>query len=784
MNAPWKLLGVTASLAIAQHPASAQEASAANATGSKAAQSESSDGLVDIVVTAQRREESSQRVPISMTALDSSAVRTLQTSGDLGQLVPNVQIEQTSGFGLNRTGIRGIAQGDFNGNSTTSNMVYLDELPMNAIFAQGVPLWDIARAEVLRGPQGTLFGRNATGGAIRYISQAPTAAPEGYAEISYGNSNMREVRAAISGAIASNLSARVSVLSNTREGDVYNITLDRKENAENYYGGRIILDWDAGTGFKASLRAQYFNSTVGTVGWKSTPGLSNNNGLGIDQNGFTSIGDVQASYGYMNLGPASNYTVIETDGDNTEHLRHIPVSLTLDADLGFATLTSVSGYLNVRMIGEYDSDSSPAPIVDVYEQFKDRQLTQEVRLASNGKGPLTWIAGVFYMNEKLDDALNANGTARFTNVGSAFPSASATLYNRSMNQELKTYAAFLHTTYQVTPQLMLTAAARYTHERKDAEYQFRRIYDYGSNVGRTPYSYPDFEKVVESGNYGTLLRQPNPAGDSGTDSFAQVTWKGALNYQITDRTMLYALVSKGFKGGSFKPTANSRGDLATDISQPIKAIRPETVIDYEAGLKTSFWGGKARINGAVYYYNYTDYQTNQLKDGEQTFTNLPSAQLYGAELEIDLRPVRQLTISTGFGIARSKITKVIDPSQPENAALIGNKLPLQEDFNFNGSISYEIETPLGMFTPELSAKYYGKYFIDKENSKEIGNFALFNARLSYTSADEKFYGSLWVKNLANTIRVIAIDDVGESFGSDQAYVTQRRRFGITVGARF
>ena len=548
--------------------------------------------------------------------------------------------------------------------------------------------------------------------------------------------------------------------------------------------GRIILDWDVADAVKASFKAQYFNSTVGTVGWKSTPGLSQTNALGINQNGFTTIGAVQASYGYRNLGPSSNYTIIETDGDNTEHLRHIPISLTLDADFGFATLTSVTGFLDVRMIGEYDSDSSPAPIVDVYEAFKDRQWTQELRLASRGTGPFNWIVGAFYMDEKLDDVLRADGTARFTNIASAFPTANATLYGRSMKQELESWAGFVHTTYQLTPKLMLTAAARYTYERKDADYQFRRIYAFPTIVGRTPFSYPDFQRAVTSGNLGTLLRQGNPPADSGTDSFKQVTWKAALNYQFTDRTMAYALASKGFKGGSFKPTANGRGDLVADPTQPIKAIRPETVVDYEAGAKSTFLNGRVRVNGSAFYYDYSDYQTNQLKDGEQTFTNLPKAHLYGAELEIDLRPISELTISSGFGFARSKITKVLNPMEADNAALIGNKLPLQEDFNFNSAVSYDITTGLGVFTPEISAKHYGKYFIDKENSKAIGNLTLFNARLNFESTNKAFYGSLWVKNLANTIRPIAIDDVGESFGSDQAYVNQRRRFGATAGVRF
>jgi iron complex outermembrane receptor protein len=737
--------------------------------------------IEEVIVTAQRRAENLQKVPIAITALGPEAARSLQTSGDLGQFVPNIQVEQTSGFGLNRTGIRGIAQGDFNGGSTTSNMVYLDDQPMNAIYAQGVPLWDIARVEVLRGPQGTLFGRNATGGAIRYISQMPGSAGEGYAEATYGNSNEREFRAAFGGPITDTIRARASIISHKRDGDVYNVTLDRKENAEDYYGGRFIVEWDATEDLKAVLKAQFFNSNVGTVGWKSTPGLSTSDALGTTLNGFRNIGDVQASYGFTNVGPGSKYKLIEADGDNTEHLRHIPVSLNVDWNLGLATLTSVSGFLDVNMRGEYDSDSSPAPIVDVNERFQLRQLSQEFRLTSNGEGPFKWIAGAFYMFESNGDRLAADGTARFKNA--ILPTANAVLYQREMVQKLHTYAGFLHTTYEVTPKLMLTAAGRYTYEKKDAFYTFRHIYQFPTTVGGTSFEYTDFEKALESGSYGTVLRTPSPETGAGTDHFGQLTWKFSADYKLNDQTMVYALVTRGFKGGSFKPTANSRGDLG-DPSQPIKAIKPEIVVDYEVGAKTTFLDGRARINAAAYYYDYTNYQTNQLVDGEQTFTNLPEAELYGAELELEFIPVANLNVSLGLGYAHSKITKVINPAAPENAALLGNKLPLAEDFNFNGVVSYDLETSVGTFTPQVSLKHYGKFYIDKENSRAIGDFTVFNAQLRYETPNEKYYGVLWIKNIGNIVRPITIDDVSESFGSDQAYVNQRRRFGVTAGVRF
>jgi len=742
--------------------------------------------ISEILVTAQRREENEQNVAISITTLNADSVKTLQTSADIGALVPNIQSEQTAGIGNNRLGIRGIAQGDFNNGSTTSNMVYLDDLPMNSMIAQGVPVWDVGRAEVLRGPQGTLFGRNATGGAIRYISEAPTNNSEGYAEATYGNSNQREFRGAISGPITDSIRARASFISNQRDGDVTNVILHRRQNEENFYGARLIVNWDATDALKATFKAQVFDSHFGSLAWKSTPGLPTSNGLNTVAHGFNNIGDVQASYGFQNLGPASGYTLSESNGFGVEHIRHVPISLNLDWNVGFATLTSVTGYLHAAIQGDYDIDASPASIADAYEPANAEQWSQEFRMTSNNDGPFNWIAGLFYLNENLDDTINVDATARWTNNPDGFPGdPNGVFYKRSTVQDLKTYAGFLHTTYQVTPKLMLTAAARYTYERKNVFYGFRHIYDFSTSVPGTAFEYADFLNTLASGNYGALLRAADPEGDNGNAHFSATTWKAAINYQATDLTLLYVLVSKGFKGGSFQPTANSRSDVALDPNAPIKAINPETVIDYEGGMKTTFWDGHARVNGAVFYYSYKDYQTNAFTpEGDQAFVNLPAAKLYGAELEVELKPVPHLDLNVGVGYTHSKITEVLFPDVPENAALLGNKLPLAEDFNFNGTIGYELITPIGSVTPEVSAKHYGKYQIDKENHKELGDFTLFNARIGFESSSRKVYGSLWIKNIANTVRPIAIDDFSETFGSDIAYVNQRRRFGVSAGIRF
>lgn len=742
------------------------------------ATSEDKTGKVgEIVVTAQRRAESAQKVPISITAIGAELASTLQSTSEIGRLAPNIQVEQTAGFAYNRTGVRGVAQGDFNGGSTTSNMVYLDDVPMNAMIAQGVPLWDISRIEVLRGPQGTLFGRNATGGAIRYISSTPTKELDGYAELTYGNSNKREFRGAVSGEVAEGFRVRVSGIANTRDGDVRNTFLNQDENAESYYGGRLIADWEITPRLKASLHAQYFSSEVGSVMFKTTPGLLNGPGFEPDANGFTSVAQIQNFYGFTNPGPRTNFGEVQQDGKSVEEMRHLPISLNVDLDMGFATLTSVTGYLKVDVDSYQDADSSPAPILNVFDQFRLKQWTQEVRLTSNDDGPLKWVFGAFYLYERNANRISIDATAWRGNVSFMWPDANSVFYQRGATQRLNTYAGFVHATYAFSPKFSVTAAARYTYERKDITYNFRGQYEFPTTVGRTSYEYNDFLTALRTGNYGAVLRAPPPSF-SGGKSFDEITWKLSLNYQPNEDMLLYALVSKGFKGGSFKPTANGQSEV-TNPDGTILIVRPELVIDYELGAKSTFWDGRARVNGSVFYYDYKDYQTNQFvgTTATQLLSNLPKSEVYGAELELQLRPVPDLMLSGGIGVTEAKITKALDP------ALVGNKLPYAENFNFNAAIDYTIDTPIGTFTPGASAKHYGKYYVIKENDRRIGGFTVFNAQIGFESLGDRFYGSLWIKNIGNKVMPVAIDDTAETFGADQGYVNQRRRFGITLGAR-
>jgi len=738
----------------------------------------------DIVVTANRRSESSQRVAISMTVLSGeNLAQHVRTSTDIAQQVPNVQLSNNIGFGMPRTGIRGISQGDFNANATTSNMIYIDDIPLDAPMSQGVPTWDLDRVEVLRGPQGTLFGRNATGGAIRMMSASPGPEAKGFADFSVGEYGQHTFRAAYGGPITDTLGLRVSVLHDDADGDINNIYLNQRQGGNNYTGVRAVLAWKPTDKLSATLRIQHFWGDTSRVLWKTTPGYTMPPmGFPTSAGVYPTLADLQKAKGYKAAGPGSNFHDYESELRPNEHMLHTPISLNVDYNLGFATLSSVTGYLKVKQKFLADNDGTPAILLEEYTTNRNRQFSQELRLTSNGDGPFKWIVGGFYLNGVVDTDQHFDVSDWFSNMSEAdggIPGVPTIASSRATRAEVDTYAAFAHTTYQITPKLMLTAAARWTHEKKKFDYTFVTLSSYPSLVAGTPAQINDFVRAVDSGNMGTVLLPPEPPlSDSRT--FSNLSWKVGLDYRLDARSMLYGLVSRGFKGGAFNSTANFRADILDSNGRAI-AVRPEVITDYEAGIKSDVIPGRLRVNASAFYYDYRDYQTNQLVlggAGLQVLSNLPKANLYGGEIEITAEPIKHLTFNLGAGLLHSEITKALDPS------LVGNKLPLAEDFNWNALLRYDIETSLGTFSPEVSAKHTGSYYGTKENTLKLGNYTLFNARIDFESTSKKFYGSVWATNLGDKIAPVSVDDPTEFWGSNLAILTQHRRYGVTAGVRF
>lgn len=725
-----------------------------------------------IIVTATRRAEGVQKVPISMTVLGEDAVDSIASPGELAKLAPNIQIDQTSGISFQRVGIRGIAQNDFNANATTSNMVYLDEVPFNSPISQGVAFWDLERVEILRGPQGTQFGRNATGGAIRYITSKPGDVWGGEVSATLGRFNQREFRGAIGGPLGDSAGIRLSMISNVDDGWAFNEIRQQREGRTDYYGIRGILVLEPTDTISATLQAQYFKGGVDPVMVKSTPGLATQDGILP----AADLAALQASYGMTGIAPASDFSRIENDFVGLEEVEHLPISLDINIDLGFADLTSTTGYVKVNQRFGLDDDGSPAPILNEYDFHRARQWTQEIRLTSNDDGPFQWILGGFYFDEDVDATLNFHST-EFLIGFFGFNIPGGGIYTRGSETKTESYAGFVDATYQISSDLKANAGVRYTHESKDITYIFRDRYVFPTDVPRTSEEVFDFVSAINSGNLGTLLTTSGPPL-SGGESWNNVSFRVGLDYQLTPDTLLYGLISRGFKGGSFQPNANLPSQVL-DANGNLISVKPETVTNFEVGVKSDIVPRRLRVNASAYYYDYRDYQTNQFiaAIAGQQLSSLPKARLLGAEVEFRAEPVDNLVFQGGVGITDTKIVESLDPS------IEGNDLPLAERFNFNGAVSYRIETGVGEFVPQVSMKYRGRYFTNKENDTPLGKYTTLDLQLAYQSNGPVF-ASLWARNITDVREPILVDDTFEFFGGNFAYISPPKTYGITVGARF
>jgi iron complex outermembrane receptor protein len=521
-----------------------------------AAEENSTLALEEIVVTAEFREVSSQDVPIAITAFSGEFIQdNFQGSYELAGQIPNVQIEAPGGFGQPRNSIRGVGQADFNPNAVTPIMVYVDDVALNAAVGQGLPLWDLQRVEVLRGPQGTLYGRNATAGAMRFISVAPSEETEGMLETTVGAYNQLRIDGAIGGAITDNVRGRLAVTVNDRDGYYNNVTRGEDEGAFSYDGYRGIVEWDVTDAFTVTAKAQYFESFQETLQFKSTPGLVAGDAFGPAPdplvNGWESVAALQAAFGFQNLGPGSNFETTEDAHEAGAELKHEVYSIKADWAFENFTLTSITGNVGVDHDLRLANDSVPAAILDENSWAVSEQYSQEFRLTSTTDGPLQWIAGLYWLQEEMETYLNIDATEWWGNVSYGFPDSNTVMYTRGAKQDLETYAAFLHTTYEFSDALTGTAAVRYTTEDKEIDYVFRSLWDFPTLAGRydanpDPIQQSrDFVRAVRSGNLGNVLSPAVPSQGL-SDSWSEVTWRFSLDYRATEDTLVYGSISKGF----------------------------------------------------------------------------------------------------------------------------------------------------------------------------------------------------------------------------------------------
>lgn len=721
------------------------------------------DTLQEIVVTAQKREQNLQDVGVSVTALQGDALRLLGVTDtlQLGAVVPGLQLNAASGgnYGAQLT-IRGVANSDFSPHQESPNSMYLDEVYVSAPNEQGGQMFDMNRTEVLRGPQGTLFGRNSTGGLVSFFTNKPTADDEGYVDLTYGAFNEVRVEAAASGALAAGINGRVAFATQNNGGYDKNYYPGAENlDSTDFQGVRLELEFDRIDNFKALFTLPYShdNDNEGFYGHVNTYFDPADDGrpaplpANVDAWGTGPGNDIQ---GYR-----SPYTGPEGSVSHIGFLRRGTVSPTihLDWDLGGGTtLTSISNY--TKFLFNYDESCSGAPQTSCEDPYQQdlSQWSQELRLAG-ASDALTWVTGAYAFGTSQEDGSNFlepyyAGTPFAFNARNEF------------SQHLTSESLFAQGEYLFTPSWRGTLGARVTHDLKDFTSQ-TYLNEAGNGATDTVYSPPlliyDFSQAT--------------AGGDTVESNTYWSGKAQMDYILSPAALLYASISRGVKGAGFN--SNATGSGPTLETTPFKQ---EHVIAYEAGEKLTLLGDRMTVNGSVFYYDYKGYQAYQYKNGPNPFVSNDNGRFEGGEIEVIARPVHGLDLHLGI----SGLSTVIYNVATAQIGIVNQQATDAPKWSGNAMARYTWEMLRGAGSVQWSGDFLtGSYHsIDNAPADYIHGSSGQNVRLGYTQGHWDF--SAFCNNVFNNIRQTGAYDLTGSYGYAIQTFMPPRWWGVNVRYKY
>jgi iron complex outermembrane receptor protein len=715
----------------------------------------------EILVTANKRSESLQKVAISVSAFSGEQVKRLGIT-DTTQITQQIPSLRVNAWSPNLTifSLRGISQNNFTDNFEAPVAVYQDNAYVASMNAVAGQLFDIKRVEVLRGPQGTLFGRNATGGLIHYLSEdASKDELNGYVQGEYGKFNDRSLEGAIGAQIVPGVRFRAAgrvekadgYIKSRNTGDLLGSGQDL--GGKNGWAARLNLQIDLAP--KATLSLWYKHAEdnhVATGGYVFenctylANGYCDTNAAGLSDTRNGVINGITSA-------PASPWEHFGNRKGNLDRATN-SYQANLDWDLGGATLTSITNYLTMNKVYAEDGDALPLDIVNVDSYVKFHQFSQELRLAGH-TGQLKWQAGAYYLDMKYDGMHGVTGVpvialAEQGNGGFNFPAVNQFYILRSKN-----WSVFAQGDFQFTDKLSLTVGGRYSKDHKSIDY--KAVLD---DPGYAPQPDP---RVLFTG-------QDLAAVVPGVDRINYGDWAArvSLNYQATPDTLVFASWNRGIKGGNWS--------LSSSIAPQDFQHRPEVLNSVEGGFKTSLLGRSLRVNGTVYHYFYTDYQAFSLAGGVPHVYN-SDAHATGAELETFWSPSPHFDSVFGATWETSSVDSIPGtgtqfaptqfPDAPNTqyctnlgavtrcdfpqAAIKNAKLPNAPRFSFNYLLRYNHDVGSGNIAAQIDGVWYDNQFLEVTNG--LGSlqpaYNVTNASLTYRDNDTGISLTAWGRNVFN-----------------------------------
>lgn len=688
---------------------------AASPVAVQGAENSSSSILEEVIVTAQKRSQNQQDVPISMAALTGNMIDELgmATSSELVSHIPNLSIGTPLGEGSNPAfSLRGVGLNDFQDANEAPIAMYVDGVYLGTQAGQVLQLFDIERVEVLRGPQGTLYGRNATGGLLHFISAKPTKELEGYVNLTVGTKDTKNIEAVISGPLTDNVQARLSVADNNADGWIRN-TIGENGNTINNTSGRLQLAYQPSEDLDILLSVNKtkvdqngsMNSHRGTRWADAALTIPCTLEQALVPDTCYDAGGYKDDFSDPRKGAWNFVSPLEIDVTGAR----ASIDYTLDNGMEFVSITS---YVNTKRHWAGDIDGSPNTCNcsnNLTSEFAidSTQITQEFRLSGETE-KFNWVTGFFYWD---DDKQSPWGSRQ-----QEFEIVGRVAAETEFRIESQSWAVFGQTDYNLTDNLVLTGGVRYTSDEKDFEYSHLRT----------------FPVVIQFYD-----------DDTSDGKFTDVSWKGGLTYTISEDAMVYASISKGFKSGGF----NARY-MRSGTQEELEPYQEEELIAYEVGAKTSWLDDRLRLNASAFYYDYKDMQFITFNNLGSTYDNV-DAESYGAELEGTWAVADNFEVIFGLGVMESEILGTA--FSQGGVPLKGNETALSPGFQANAIFRYSHEVgDLGSLVFQLDGNYVGKQFWSIDNipfHEQQESYNVWNLAIAYKSPNERFDVRLEVENV-------------------------------------
>ena len=757
----------------------------------------------DIVVTAQRRQQSVMDVGISVTAYSGEdlARRNIASSIDVARITPGAFVSSSVGGQLAQFSIRGVTQNDINDFVEGPVAVYVDDTYVPSPQGQSFGLFDLERVEVLRGPQGTLFGRNATGGLVHFVVAKPTSTPEGYVNMTYGRFQQTKLEAALSGPIAGPVDGRISVYwdrNNPWMKNIYPGSYGSAPNVpvapccddagnQNIFAVRLQLQAEPISGLTIRPTFSFLRQDMSTAPYNqvaTVPVVSadgaviggeyasvdeTRSAIGPNGENYTGIAGSPPSrargadwFGYLAPNGKSREFGSDYSNKHAGDVRAFDASLHVNYDVGDIGIASITSFKHLRKGMGLDADASPVNFVNVWQEGRTKSLSQEFRVLST-QGSFKWTLGAYYLHVNADTLIGyvAPPQSIFGSIV-GFQDDGIALANRNM-LTTNSYSAFGQIEYEFAPHLSLIAGVRGIKESQNFSvtpggYSINNPYD----IEASQFMFP------LSGNF--------------SDERSKTLWAGKLQLEYKpDRDSLFYLgINRGVKGGNY----NSKlPDGSPDLPASAIPYENEVLISYEGGVKKRFFDRAIQSSLSFFYYDYMNYQTFIFTNASGYIVN-NDARSYGGELEVSAEPVDGLRVSGSVSLINAKIKGL----QIAPGYLRDVKPAFTPSRQVGAEISYEFPQVVlgGKVQASGDGKYVSSFYqnVRNFNSQKLPGYALFNAQVNWKSSTGGLSIAATLNNIFDKRYASTAFDLSTLCGCTEIAYGNPRWWGLRIGYRF